>query len=49
MTSTLDVTVAVNMDSGTIDVTPFAEPTRDHVPALAAVARQTAPPQEMAA
>ena len=49
MTSNLNVTVAVNMDSGTIDATPFAEPTRDHVQALAAVARRTAPPQEMAA
>lgn len=49
MTSTLDVTVAVNMGSGTIDVTPLAEPTRDHVRALAAGARRTAPPREMAA
>ena len=49
MTSHLDVTVAVNRDSGTIDVSPSAKPIRDRVQACSAVARRAAPPREMAA
>ncbi|HET9347661.1 MAG TPA: hypothetical protein VFO13_00835 [Arthrobacter sp.] len=49
MASNLDVTVAVNMDSGTTNPTPFAKPTRNHGQALAAVARRTSPTLEMAA
>ena len=49
MTSHLDVTVAVNMDSGTIDVFPSAKPLRDRVQACSPVARRAAPPREMAA
>lgn len=49
MTSNLNVTVAVNIDSGTINFIPVAAPTRDHVQALARVARRTAPPRELAA
>ena len=49
MTSILDVTVAVNTDSVTIDVSPSANPARDGVQALARVARRTAPPRELAA
>ena len=48
VTSNLDVTLAVNMDSGTSNVTPFAKPIRNHVQALAPVARRIAPPREMA-
>lgn len=49
MTSHLDVSVAVNMDSGTIDVFPSAKPLRDRVQACSPVARRAAPPREMAA
>ena len=49
MTGNLDVTGAVNMDSGTIDVSQSAKPTRDRVPAFAPVARRTAPLRELAA
>lgn len=46
MTSNLDVTVAVNMVSGTIDVSPSAKPTRNRVQALAP---RTTPSRGMAA
>ena len=49
MASNLDVTVAVNMDSGTTNLTPFAKLTRNRGQALAAVARRTSPTLEMAA
>ena len=49
MTSNLDVTVAANMDSGTVDTTPFAKTTRIHVQARAPGARRAGPPREMAA
>ena len=49
MASNLDVTVVVNMDSGTTNLTPFAKPTRDHGQAFAAVARRTSPSLEIAA
>ncbi|MDI3213977.1 hypothetical protein [Arthrobacter sp. AL12] len=49
MTSHLDGTAAVNMDSGTTDVSPSAKPIRDRVQACTAVARRTAPLREMAA
>jgi hypothetical protein len=48
MTSSLDVTVAVNMVSGAIDVFPSAKPTRDRVQACAPAVGRTSPPREMA-
>lgn len=48
MASNLDVTVAVNMDSGTTNLTHFAKPDRNRGQALAPAARRTAPPREMA-
>lgn len=49
MTSNLENTDAVNTGSGTSNITPSAKPVRNHVQALAPVARRTAPPREMAA
>lgn len=49
MTSNLDVTVSVNTDSGTIDVSPFAEPTLAPSHARAPEPRRTAAPRELAA
>ena len=49
MASNLDVTGAVNIDSGTIDVSPSAKPNRYRVQVFAPVARRTGPPREMAA
>jgi hypothetical protein len=48
MTSNLDVTVAVDMVSGAIDIFPSAKPTRDRDRACAPAARRLAPPREMA-
>jgi len=49
MTSTLDVPVAVNSDSGTNNLPLFANPTLNHPHVLASAARRTGPPREMAA
>ena len=49
MTSSLDVTVAVNMYSGNINGSPVPDPTRGHGQVLSHVAGRTASPRELTA
>ena len=49
MTSKLGVPVAVNIDSGTINLPLIGKSSVKHAHALASVVRRTGPPREMAA